>query len=365
MKNIIYIWGDTKRYHDWYGKQADLRIANYQKKIQNDSSSVKGIKYLDIAKLDADNLAIDLIIAEDEIDTIVDLVKSAVKCPVVNTIVICDDLQILIKLGEIIKSPPKILSLDFLFNGLRNPAHKEALTNTLDTYTVIKNRFWPNTPVLGITNYLDAPQAVELKATLRMHGDDLYDKAAVYEALPHILENRIEYCKLLNLKKGTTEKIKIPDLIKSLNLELIEKEIVLKAEIKATKIAKLMDLQEKVLKFIFENEIKYKSTSLAGAILYCEKKPDISLTKIIFTHLNTTAKEGYKKYGLPEQPLASVQKYFKAFDENGIITKEAIIIIQLLKQYPKRWPISLEKALQKNPVSFTFVTFLDNIVVLL
>lgn len=365
MKNIIYIWGDTKKYYDRYGKQAEFRIANYQKNIRNDSTSVQDLQYMDIDQLDAVNLGIDLVIAEDEIDTSVDLVKSAIKCPMVNTIVICDDLQILNKLAVIIKTPPKILSLDFLFNGLRNPAHKEALKNTLETYTIIKDKFWPNTPVLGITNYLDAPQAVELKGTLRKYGDDLYDKATVYDALPHILENRIEYCKLQNLKKDTASKIKIPDLIKSLNLELIGKEIVIEAEIKAIKIAKLLDLQEKVLQFVFKNEIRYKSTSLAGAILYCEKNPEISLTKIFFTHLNTTAKEEYKKYDLPEQPLASVQKYFKAFDENGIITKEAIIIIQLLKQYPARWPVSLDKALKKNPTSFTFVTFLDNIVVLL
>ena len=279
----------------------------------------------------------------------------------VKTIFICDDLSSFEKILEN-DIRPKLITLDFMFKNV-NTIHDNILTETLEFYQRIREK-WSNVPILGITNFKkDKGNVIDkLKQALEDNGDHAYSKDNIYPILAEILDQTIITSKAKSLKKKMEEGDEdVDEIVEKLNVALLRKEVDLENEEKAKRLIKYLDLQEKLLKFITDNDIKYKSESLAGAILYYEDNPEFEFKRELITQLNTTSREIYKSYNLPNQPLAAIQKYFKPVDEMGIMTKEAIIIIDLIKKNPTKWAISIGLAKGRMPQDPNFKTFLDRV----
>lgn len=364
MAKIIYILSDSDKFKKLYKDSWKLYYDNYKNVISASCRNINHIEYVTLNEKSIFPTGIDLLIVDDEIDVIIEFIISAQKCDLVNNILVIDDLVTMNKYIMYGYTKPKLATLDFLFSGLIDPSQSEGMDSTLHSYTLLKKQ-WTDTPVLGISNHLKAPEASTLKSTLRSFGDELYDKLTSIEALPYIIENRIEANRLSQFTKGNSTSLELDELVLSINKKFVQRGINLETEKKVSKIKRLLDVQEQILNFVVRHSISYKSTSLAAAMIYIDNNKNFELNELFFNRVNKGTKDNYKAYNLPDQPLAFVQKYFRVFDENGIITKDALILIELFRENPDGWPTSLSLAKNRDKNSYSFVTFLDNIALLI
>lgn len=371
MKEIIYLLRDKGTFKKRNPDDFEEDYQFYINEIQSEIDSVFDVQYKEYSFDLFSTLEPDLVICEDTFSTINILLEKVSNCEFANTVLIIDDLPGLQKLFNAKICKPKIVTFDFLYNTAQEPLDA-FLVQSLNVYKEMKLK-WLGTPILGLTlfkNNDDRPLVIELKNEFKKNGDQVYSKDVIVKVLPEILENVLSSSFWQSLKDTQSRKPNDnkSDLIRRLNALLAKEEFNINDDSRLYKrIESYLDIQERIVEFAQKNHIRLKAESLAAAMRFYELNPEKSLDMVFLKELYNsnadTKKEIFNNYNLPDQPLAGINKYFKPLDEIGLITKEARIILSLIRQHhPPRWEKSIELSKTRDLSENNKKTFLDSII---
>lgn len=129
------------------------------------------------------DIAMDLVVVEDEFDHILNLLRAARASLCLRHVVVCATYQAIESLLDKAPKAPRLVTLDFL---LGSEADLESgRTAMLHTRLL---QVWPQTAIVAITNF-ETKGDMPLIETIRNAGGSVYDKARVWQALPTILRD--------------------------------------------------------------------------------------------------------------------------------------------------------------------------------
>jgi len=172
---ITYILTPKSIVNIRYKSEADVQnyYAYRTKKIQTQLGIYNPV-ITKCDKLNYERLEIDILIIEDEIDTIEDLLKVVWTQNKLPNIFIADNLATASNLLNGNCKAPSIVTLDFYF-GVINPDHKKKLSETVAIYRGIKTK-WVNALVIGLTQNPAAPEVVEFSREIIANEDNFLSK---------------------------------------------------------------------------------------------------------------------------------------------------------------------------------------------
>lgn len=185
---ITYILPPKSIVNSRYKSEADVQnyYAYRTRKIQSQLNMFSPI-ITKCDELNYEQLGIDILIVEDEIDTIEDLLKVVLRQNKLHNIFIADNLATSFNLLKGNCKSPAIVTLDFYF-GVINPAHKKRLFETVSTYREIKTK-WVNTLVVGLTQNPTAPEVIEFSKEIIAKEDYFLSKDNGFLQILDIINN--------------------------------------------------------------------------------------------------------------------------------------------------------------------------------
>lgn len=129
------------------------------------------------------------LLVEDTVGDIGNLIREIAKVDEVKDWIICRDLVTAKKLVSTVGRAPVFASLDFSLEG--NP-----VSETQTFYEELRKK-WPYPLVIGVTNYENSNDLTHITLTnkMRSHGDSVFQKDLIYEALSNIIRDKLSITK--------------------------------------------------------------------------------------------------------------------------------------------------------------------------
>lgn len=198
------------------------------------------------------------LLLEDELDNSAQLITAVSDSKILESVVLCNDLESFIFFINKYNKAPIFIGLDFRFTD-----NEKWQDDTASIYGKIKTK-WQDVPVIGITHHetnID-DDTVKIVSLLRKNADSVYNKASIWDALPNIFKDKYLISKLrTENEKVKSELKKVKSDLDLLRSRALDEDILKRVESKEFESLerKIIGSSKKIKEIRFHIELAAKS----------------------------------------------------------------------------------------------------------